>query len=160
MRVGVIAVGKMRRGPEQSLIDDYAKRCIAAGRRLGLTFKETQEVDAPRGLVGDARRERESSLLLKALAEDAHCILLDEKGENLSSDQFAQYVRALQNRGTPAVALVIGGADGHAQSLRRKSNKMVAFGAATWPHMLVRVMVWEQLYRATTIIEGHPYHRQ
>lgn len=126
------------------------------GRAIGIVTFDVREVEAPKGLAGDKRQERETSLLMEA-TPDARRIALDERGEDLSSLAFADRLARLRDGGAAEVAFLIGGADGHHASL--KADMRIAFGRATFPHMLVRVMLVEQIYRAATILSGHPYHR-
>lgn len=156
MRVAIAAAGRLRSGPEAALLDDYAARIRGLGRGLGVTAFDIREVEAPKGLAGEKRQERESALLMEA-TPDARRIALDERGDILSSEDFARRIARLRDDGAGEAAFLIGGADGHHASL--KTDGRIAFGRATFPHMLVRVMVAEQIYRALTILSGHPYHR-
>lgn len=156
MRLAIAAAGRLRGGPEASLIEEYAGRIRGLGRSLGVTTFEIREVEAPKGLAGEKRQERESALLLEATPE-ARRIALDERGDDLSSEDLARRIARLRDDGAGEVAFLIGGADGHHPGL--KADYRIAFGRATFPHMLVRVMLAEQIYRALTILSGHPYHR-
>lgn len=156
MRLTVAAVGRLRGGPESDLIEDYAARIRAAGRPVGVTAFDIREVEAPKSLAGDKRRERESALLMEATPE-ARRIALDERGDMVTSADFAARIARWRDEGAGDVAFLIGGADGHHGSLQ--ADMRIAFGRATFPHMLVRVMLAEQIYRAVTILSGHPYHR-
>ncbi len=156
MRLCVAAAGRLRAGPEATLIEDYAGRIRALGRGLGVSGFDIREIEAPRGLSGDKRQERESALLMDATPA-ARRIALDERGETVTSEEFARRIAAMRDAGAGEIAFLIGGADGHHASL--KTDFRIAFGRATFPHMLVRVMLVEQIYRALTILSGHPYHR-
>ncbi len=156
MRLAVAAVGRLRGGPESDLIDDYAARIRGAGRAIGVTAFDILEVEAPKGLSGAKRQERESALLLEA-TPDARRIVLDERGDNLGSAEIAGRIARWRDGGAVEIAFLIGGADGHDPALL--ADARLAFGRATFPHRLVRVMLTEQLYRAVTILSGHPYHR-
>lgn len=156
MRVTVAAVGRLRGGPEGGLVDDYAVRIRGAGRAVGVTAFDLLEVEAPKGLSGVARQEHERALLSEATTK-ARRVALDERGENLTSAEFAGRLARWRDDGAPHVAFLIGGADGHHPALA--ADARLAFGRATFPHMLVRVMLVEQIYRAVTILSGHPYHR-
>ncbi len=158
MRILVAAIGKMRGGPEAALTEDYLKRARDLGRSRGFTGPDLSEYDAPRSLAGPARTAKEGDWLAAA-AEDSVAIALDERGRNLSSEQFAAMLGDLRDGGAKGAAFLIGGADGHDRKVIDAAQKSIAFGAATWPHMLVRAMLAEQLYRAMTILAGHPYHR-
>ncbi len=149
----------MRAGPERALFDDYRNRAMLTGRALGLSGPDLLECEAPRNAAGDKRRDREAEALLGAVPRGAHIVALDERGDNLSSDAIAAAVARRRDEGAPALAILIGGADGHGREIRARADARWSFGAATWPHMLVRIMLAEQLYRAATILSGHPYHR-
>lgn len=155
----ISAIGRLRAGPEQTLIDDYLKRGAGMGGALGLSGPSLIESEAPKALRGPMRQAREGELLLASLPDNAAVIALDERGANLSSEDFAAMIARYRDEGRRACAFLIGGADGHDASVKRAAVKTLSFGAATWPHMLVRVMLSEQLYRAMTILAGHPYHR-
>lgn len=158
MRVLVAAIGRLRAGPEADLVNDYAARIRASGRSVGLHPFDIIEVEAPRGLDGVKRQERESAQLIEAAA-GAFVVALDERGETMSSEAFASLIARKRDDGAAAIAFVVGGADGHHPSLAARAAHSIAFGRATFPHMLVRVMLVEQIYRAVTILSGHPYHR-
>ena len=158
MRLSIHAIGKMRAGPEASLTQDYLKRARDMGRQLGFTGPDFFEFEPPRGLAGRARTNKEADWLLNT-AGDGPLIALDERGKNVSSEDFAATLAKLRDDGAKQTSLVIGGADGHAGAVRDKALHILSFGKATWPHMLVRAMLAEQLYRTMTILSGHPYHR-
>ncbi len=157
MRILVAAIGKMR-GPEAALTDDYLKRARDLGRQRGFSGPDISEYEAPRGLTGAARTEKEGEWLAGA-AKDSAIIALDERGVNVSSEKIATMLSDLRASGVKGAAFLIGGADGHDRKVIAMAQQTIAFGAATWPHMLVRTMLAEQLYRAMTILAGHPYHR-
>jgi len=159
MKILIAAIGKKRGGPEQALIDDYLDRAGGFGRRIGVSAVSLFETDAPKSLSGDALKNREGELLLKAVPDGAKVIVLDEKGESLSSEDFAALLAAWRDGGADDVAFLIGGADGHGANVRARADKILSMGAMTWPHMLARAMLTEQIYRAMTILSGHPYHR-
>ncbi|MEX6632858.1 23S rRNA (pseudouridine(1915)-N(3))-methyltransferase RlmH [Hyphococcus lacteus] len=159
MRIVIAAIGKKRGGPETALVDDYLSRCKSMGRRIGFGDVTLAEADAPKALSGDALKQREGTLLLKAIPDGAQIIVLDERGENISSKKLAQLLGQMRDQGTGDVAFLIGGADGHGKEIKARAVRSISFGAATWPHMLVRAMLTEQIYRAMTILSGHPYHR-
>lgn len=158
MRLAIAAIGRLRAGPELELLEDYAARIRAVGRTQGFTRLDIREFEAPKGLPAEERRVRESALLLDASA-GARRVILDERGENLSSGAFAALLAKWRDEGVPDVAFLVGGADGHEKSLMAKADLALAFGKATFPHLLIRLMLAEQLYRAMTILAGHPYHR-
>jgi len=159
MRLTVAAIGRLRAGPEFDLIEDYAARIQAIGKPLGLSPFDIKEFEAPKGLSGLKRRERESAMLSEAAASGAKRVVLDERGVNIASETFARTIERWRDDGASEIVFMIGGADGHDPSLVASADLSVAFGKATFPHMLVRSMLVEQIYRAATILSGHPYHR-
>jgi 23S rRNA (pseudouridine1915-N3)-methyltransferase len=158
MRVVLAAVGKMKRGPEHELGERYRERAAKAGRGIGLRSLEVIEIAESRARDPQRRMLEESIALANIIPKDAATVLLDPRGEPLDSNAFTARLRGW-NDGGRDVAFVIGGPDGLAQSLSESAALRLAFGTATWPHQLVRVMLLEQIYRATTILTGHPYHR-
>ncbi|MCE8523216.1 23S rRNA (pseudouridine(1915)-N(3))-methyltransferase RlmH [Ruegeria pomeroyi] len=155
MRVSILAVGRLRAGPEKSLIDDYLTRFDRTGRALGLGPARVIEVEDKK----NAGMGAEAALLRKVLPSGAVLCTLDERGKQLSSPDFADRLASWRDTGRQDLALVIGGADGIDPNLRAEADFSISFGAMVWPHMLVRVMLAEQLYRAATILAGSPYHR-
>ena len=129
------------------------------GGALGLSGPALIEHEAPKALRGTARQAREGALLLGAAPDGAAIITLDEHGKNLTSEDLAALIAGYRDEGRRACAFLVGGADGHDASVKSAAMKTLSFGAATWPHMLVRAMLSEQLYRSMTILAGHPYHR-
>ncbi len=159
MRILIAAVGRLKQGPERELAATYRKRAEAIGRSFGLREIEIVEIRESRAQDVERRRTEESIAIANIIPERAIVVILDERGENLDSAALAALLRAGAREDRPAVCFIIGGADGLAQSLRERAKLKLAFGTATWPHQLVRVMMLEQLYRAGTILAGHPYHR-
>ena len=159
MRIIVAAVGRLKQGPETELSARYAKRATQTGRSLGLREIEIVEIRESRAAVAGKRMLEESIALANIIPQGAAVVLLDGRGDNIDSASLAAQLAKFRSNDRPAVVFVIGGADGLSPSLRDKAELRLAFGAATWPHQLVRVMLLEQLYRATTILTGHPYHR-
>ncbi|GGO35699.1 ribosomal RNA large subunit methyltransferase H [Gemmobacter aquaticus] len=155
MRVHLCAVGRLRAGPERDLIDDYRTRFDRTGRALALGPFSEHEVEDKKG----GGMEAEAELLARALPAGAVLVTLDERGRVLSSPEFADQLAKWRDGGRQDVAFVIGGADGIAPSLRARADFSISFGRMVWPHMLVRVMLAEQLYRAASILAGAPYHR-
>ena len=155
MRVHVCAVGRLRGGPESALISDYTTRFDRTGRALGLGPLSVIEVEDRKGggMAGEA------ALLRKAIPKGALICCLDERGRVEPSPAFAQRLGGWRDAGRGDVAFVIGGADGIDPTLRAEADHKLSFGAMVWPHMLVRVMLSEQLYRAASILAGSPYHR-
>jgi len=154
MKVTICAVGKLRKGPELDLITDYLDRFGKAGRSFGLGPAAIVEVEDKRNLGMDA----EAVLLERALPQGAVIITMDERGDVVSSPEFAARLGGWRD-GARDIAFLIGGADGIAPALRAKADWSLSFGRMVWPHMLVRVMLAEQLYRAGQILAGTPYHR-
>ncbi len=159
MRVQICAVGRLKAGPEKTLIDDYISRLDAAGRSIGISALPVAEVEEKKKLDAPALMAREAELLLGAAAKGATIVALDERGTVESSEAFANRLGTWRDGGTADIAFMIGGANGLAPEMREKARHIVAFGAMTWPHILARAMLAEQLYRAITILAGHPYHR-
>ena len=155
MRVQVCAVGRLRNGPERDLIQDYLQRFDRTGRALGLGPASLHEVEDKKG----GGMAAEAVLLERALPKGAVICTLDERGKMLSSPQFANRLAQWRDGGCGDAAFIIGGADGISPELRAKADFSISFGAMVWPHMLVRVMLSEQLYRAASILAGAPYHR-
>lgn len=159
MRVLVLAIGRLKQGAEADLCERYRKRVAQSGRNVGLREFEIIEIKESRAAEADKRKLEESIAIANVIPEGASVILLDETGESLPSASIADTIKVERDAGRSALVFVIGGPDGLAQSLRSKASKKLAFGAATWPHQLVRIMLLEQIYRAVTILSGHPYHR-
>jgi 23S rRNA (pseudouridine1915-N3)-methyltransferase len=159
MRIVLAVVGRLKQGPERELAERYRKRAVDAGRAAGLSTFDIVEIRESR--AGDAARRmlEESIAIANVIPERAVTVILDERGESMNSASFAGRLQGWRAQDAPAVASVIGAADGLAPGLREKADLAIAFGAATWPHQLVRIMLLEQLYRAVTILAGHPYHR-
>jgi len=159
MNLIVAAVGRMKKGPERDLAERYRERATKAGRAVGIQDVEVVEVAESRARELNRRMIEESIALAQLIPDDAVTVVLDQRGENLDSARFTSTLQRWRDNGRPAAVFVIGGADGLAPSLNEKADLRLAFGAATWPHQLVRIMLLEQLYRAVTILAGHPYHR-
>ncbi len=154
MRMVIAAVGRLRQGPEAKLIADYLDRHAKAGRALGLPPVTVAEVEDKRG----GGMAAEAPLLERAIPVGAAMVALDERGQMLSSPEFSRKIADWRDQARD-IAFVIGGADGIDPSLRGRADLAISFGRMVWPHMLVRVMLAEQIYRATTILSGSPYHR-
>ena len=155
MRVQICAVGRLRSGPERTLTDDYLERFARTGRSLSLGPATEHEVEDKKNMGMGA----EAQLLARVIPANAFIVVMDERGSVHSSPEFADHLRRWRDAGHQDVAFVIGGADGIDPSLRARAGHAISFGRMVWPHMLVRVMLAEQLYRATTILSGGPYHR-
>ncbi len=158
MRIVVAAIGRLK-GAETELSERYRKRAAQTGRQIGLRDVEVIEIKESRADDASKRMLEESIALANVVPQGAAVVLLDAKGENTDSAGLAALLAKWRADDRPAVVFLIGGPDGLAASLGDEAEHWLAFGAATWPHQLVRVMLLEQLYRATTILTGHPYHR-
>lgn len=151
MRITLAAVGRNKAGATKELYELYAARL-----RWRITLKE---VEARRPLPAEALKEQEGELLLAALPRGAKVIALDEGGETVTSRDFADLLGRWQDDGTQDLAFMIGGADGLSKAARQAADVILSLGRLTWPHMLVRGLLAEQLFRAECILTGHPYHR-
>ena len=159
LRVLLSAIGRLKAGPERDLCARYLERAQGAARNVGLTGVEMREADEARARRPEDRKADEARLLTANIPAGSRIIVLDERGKTFGSEAFAADIAAARDAGAPAYALVIGGPDGIDPELRAKASLVLAFGAMTWPHQLVRIMAAEQIYRAITILSGHPYHR-
>ena len=148
----------MKAGPERELLQRYLSRAQAGARNLGFSAISEIEVEEGRARQADQRKDEEAAALLAKVPPGTRLLLLDERGRPLSSVELARTVERARDAGEPAFCLAIGGPDGFSPALL-KAHDTLAFGAATFPHQLVRVLAAEQLYRITTILAGHPYHR-
>ncbi|MCB4379360.1 23S rRNA (pseudouridine(1915)-N(3))-methyltransferase RlmH [Synechococcus sp. MU1644] len=155
MRVHICAVGRLRGGPESDLVKDYVTRFDRTGRAIGLGPLTLTEVEDRKG----GGMAAEADLLRRVLPKGAMLCCLDERGKVETSPAFAKRLSGWRDNGRGDVAFLIGGADGIDPSLRAEADHLLSFGAMVWPHMLVRVMLTEQLYRAASILAGSPYHR-
>lgn len=153
------SVGRLKAGPERELFERFSGRARAMARSAGLTGIDVIEVDEGRSRTVDERRREEASALAARIPAGAHLMILDEGGAALTSAAFATALGKMRDAGLPCFALAIGGPDGFDAGFRQKAQATMAFGAATLPHQLVRVLAAEQVYRALTILTGHPYHR-
>ena len=158
MRVGILAVGRLKDGPERLLADRYCERARQSGRAIGLSGFDAVELNESRASRSDDRKAEEADALASRFGDD-RLIAFHEKGEAITSEAFAALLGRWRDEGRRAAWCAIGGADGFAPSVLQRADKILAFGAMTLPHQLVRVLVSEQLYRAVTILSGHPYHR-
>ena len=151
MRLEILAIGRARAGPERTLYETYARR---------LTWPVAlREIEEKRRLPPAELKTRECAMLREAIPRDAVVVALDEKGQSVSSGVFAERLGAWRDEASAAIAFLIGGADGLTDDIRDRADLLLAFGRQTWPHMLVRAMLMEQIYRAQQILAGHPYHR-
>ncbi len=159
MRLTIIAIGRLKDGPERELAARYQARFADIGRRLGFRGLDVHDIGESRAREAAARIAEEGAAIAARCPDQAVLVVLDERGRALPSADFARCLAGWRDEGVAEVAFVIGGADGLLPELRRKAKLTLAFGAATWPHQMVRVMLLEQIYRAATILSGHPYHR-
>lgn len=155
MRLRIVAVGRLRAGPEAVLVEDYLTRLGRTGRTLGLGPASVVEVEDRKG----GGMAAEAALLERAIPGGARLCVLDERGRQMPSPDLAERLAGWRDAGVAEAAFVIGGADGVAPDLRARADMVLSFGPMVWPHMLVRVMLAEQLYRAASILAGSPYHR-
>jgi len=156
VKLSLIVVGRLRKGPESEMIDDYLKRFDRIGRSMGLGPVSVVEVEDKKG----GGKAGEANLLKKALPEGAVLVVMDERGRLLKSPEFAQKLAGWRDQGQRDLVFMIGGADGLAPELVAEADFSLSFGKMVWPHMLARVMLSEQLYRAASILSGAPYHRE
>jgi 23S rRNA (pseudouridine1915-N3)-methyltransferase len=159
MRIGIVAVGKLKAGLERALVERYQERFGQTGRTLGLPPLVITELPESLARHAPERKAQEAAALLAACPDDALIWRLDERGKTLPSAEFAANIACERDQGRKNLIFLIGGADGLDPSLASRAPRSLAFGAMTLPHQLVRVLLLEQLYRAATILSGHPYHR-
>lgn len=155
----IVAVGRLKAGPERELCARYLDRAGKSGRVLGLSGPDVIEIAESAARRPEDRMADEGASILDALPDPGAVIALDPRGRETSSEELAADIAALRDRGVRALSFLIGGADGLSEAARGRADRLVAFGRATFPHQLVRVMMAEQIYRATTILSGHPYHK-
>jgi 23S rRNA (pseudouridine1915-N3)-methyltransferase len=155
MKLHICAMGRVRKGPERILIDDYVARFNRTGRALSLGPCEEHEVDERKAITPAAQ----APLLARSVPDGAYLVALDERGALLTSPDFARVLTDTRDRGLRDMAFVIGGADGLDPELRARADMVLSLSHMVWPHMLARVMLTEQIYRAATILSGSPYHR-
>ncbi len=155
MRIDILAIGRLRSGPEHELCRDYVARATKAGRSQHIGPIELREID-----VKSPVREASANALADVLPQGAITVLLDERGKALTSVEIAEHVARWRDQGERQIVFLIGGADGVTAEFRRTANLLLAFGPQTWPHKLVRVMLCEQIYRAVSVLTGSPYHRE
>ena len=158
LRLMLVCVGRAKAGAERDLAQRYIDRAKLAGRAAGLSL-DLREIDESRARRPDDRKAEEAKAITDQIGTGGVVIALDETGKTVDSARFAAMIGTARDEGVANFALVIGGPDGLDPAWRQASTHVVAFGAMTWPHQLVRIMASEQLYRAVTILTGHPYHR-
>jgi 23S rRNA (pseudouridine1915-N3)-methyltransferase len=158
VKIVVGAIGRLKTGPEKEMAADYESRILATGRASGVTGFLVKDWPESRAAEAD-RRKAEEAGLLESLCADSRTVVLDERGKALSSTAFADWLKRQAEHGAKQVTFLIGGPDGHGEGIRAKADLVMSFGPATFPHRLIRVMLLEQIYRALTILNNHPYHR-
>jgi 23S rRNA (pseudouridine1915-N3)-methyltransferase len=159
MRLMLISIGRLKQGPERELAERYRDRFEDIGRKLGFRSLEIHEISESRARDTATRISEEAAAIGALIPEKSIIVALDERGTSLDSATFARHLGRWRDESVANNVFVIGGADGLSPELRRKAKLTIAFGSATWPHQMVRVMLLEQIYRAATILAGHPYHR-
>jgi 23S rRNA (pseudouridine1915-N3)-methyltransferase len=159
MRLLVIAIGRLKQGPERELTERYRERFDDIGRKLGFRGLEIHEIPESRARDAAARIAEEAAAISAAIPPKSVLVALDERGDSIDSNSFARNLGRWRDDQIANTIFSIGGADGLSPELRRMAKLRMAFGSATWPHQMVRVMLLEQIYRAATILAGHPYHR-
>ena len=159
MRLVVIAIGRLKQGPERQLGDRYRERFDDIGRKLGFRGLEIHEIPESRARDAATRITEEAAAISAVIPEKSVVVALDERGDNVDSATLARHLGRWRDQSITNNVFLIGGADGLSPELRRMAQMRMAFGSATWPHQMVRVMLFEQIYRAATILAGHPYHR-
>ena len=159
MKLSLHVVGRMKNGPEKELFERYWKRSISVGKAQGVSSLLVRELNESKAARPRERMAQEGADILKTLDDKAYVIALDERGKTKTSPDFAKIVRQRRDDGQSEMVFVIGGADGLDETVRERANQLLSFGAMTWPHQLVRIMVAEQIYRSFSILAGHPYHK-
>ena len=159
MRLVVVSIGRLKQGPEQELAERYRERFEDIGRKLGFRGLSIHEIPESRARDAAARIAEEAAAISAAIPPKSMVVALDERGDSIDSNAFARHLGRWRDDQVANTIFIIGGADGLSPDLRRMAKLKMAFGSATWPHQMVRVMLLEQLYRAATILAGHPYHR-
>jgi 23S rRNA (pseudouridine1915-N3)-methyltransferase len=159
MRLALVCVGKLKAGPERLLFERYFKRLTEGARGAGLAGVDLREIGESRARRPDERRAEEAAAILASSPKGAALVLLDERGSSATSEEWAEDIGRARDASRPVYVVAIGGPDGLDASLGPLAHRVLSFGKMTWPHQLVRVMASEQLYRAVTILTGHPYHR-
>jgi 23S rRNA (pseudouridine1915-N3)-methyltransferase len=159
MRLLVIAIGRLKQGPERELAERYRERFESLARKLGFRGLDIHEIAESRHSDAAARIAEEAHAIAAHIPEGAMVLALDERGDNLDSATIARHLGRWRDDSVACAVFLIGGADGLSADLSRRAKVRLAFGKATWPHQIVRILLLEQIYRAGTILSGHPYHR-
>ncbi len=159
MEIGIIAVGRLKNGPERDLFSRYYERSKKSAKQLGLSGFSLKELPESQRKNTQERKSEEAKAIRKALPTGAITIVLDEHGKSISSTEFASKISSWADEGNSLLQFIIGGADGLEKDLIKEASLVIGFSKMTWPHQLVRIMLAEQIYRTTTILNSHPYHR-
>ena len=159
MHIHIGAIGRLKHAPERQLCEKYIAQTKKLGRTCGITGVSIHEFGESRAATAALRKQQEARDLLSVCPQGAHIFALDERGKNMTSRQFANSLAALRDNGTGKAVFLIGGPDGLGNDIFDRHVQKLSFGAMTWPHRLVRVMLSEQIYRTVTILMNHPYHR-
>jgi 23S rRNA (pseudouridine1915-N3)-methyltransferase len=159
MRLAVIAIGRLKTGPEKTLAEDYQARIAPLGRKAGISAFQAVDFTESQAQTASQRMAEEARMLAAATPPRAFRVVLDERGNPLASAEFAGLLRRHIDQGTADMTFLIGGPDGHDPVFRTGAGLLLSLGPMTWPHRLVRIMLAEQIYRAVTIMVNHPYHR-
>ncbi len=159
MRLVVSAVGRLKAGAERDLADRYCSRAEKAGRAMGFTGLDIRETPEARGARAEERSAAEALSLTANLPQDAVVVALDEGGRAMTSRKFADRLATWRDGGAPELRFLIGGPDGHGEAALQRADLVLSLGPMTFPHQIARALLLEQVYRAITILSGHPYHR-
>ena len=159
MRLVVVAIGRLKQGPERELAERYRERFDDISRKLGFRGLDVHEIPESRARGAATRIAEEAAAISAAIPPKSMVVALDERGNSIDSNAFARHLGRWRDDQVANTIFIIGGADGLSPDLWRMAKLKMAFGSATWPHQMVRVMLLEQLYRAATVLAGHPYHR-
>ncbi len=159
MRMVVAAIGRMKSGAERDLVERYRDRARKAGRGVGVTRFDIRDIAEARAPSAERRRDDEAAALIADIPANAVVVALDESGKALSSRKFADWVGARRDDGTTDIHVLVGGPDGHGAAVKSRADLLLSLGAMTYPHQIARILIAEQIYRAITILSGHPYHR-
>ena len=159
MRLHILAVGHARATSEGALCEDFVGRAKTFGKRVGFSSVAIEEVAVSKFREAKSRIAEEGERLAARIPPGAHVIFLDARGKGMTSDAFAEMLAAMRDAGARDLVFLVGGPDGLDPGPTVKSSRSLAFGPQIWPHLLVRAMLAEQIYRAFTILGGHPYHR-
>ncbi|MFT3733138.1 MAG: 23S rRNA (pseudouridine(1915)-N(3))-methyltransferase RlmH [Hyphomicrobium sp.] len=159
MRIAISAIGKLKDAEERAIVERYAKRMNGAGKSLGLGPLDIREYPESRAADVAERKREEATRLLKDVGFGDLAVALEPTGASLTSEAFAAFLRDTRDGGAKSCVFLIGGPDGHGEAALRAAKLKLSLGPLTLPHGLARVVLTEQLYRAATILSGHPYHR-